>query len=156
MDKMAYLGALMYYGGDILRSPTVKSQADFIQHGGVSILNHTVRVACLSLKIAQKLNILVDLRSLVRGALLHDYFLYDWHEHDKSHKLHGFRHARRAFENASRDFELNDVEKNIILRHMYPLTLVPPRYVESIIVSISDKLCALQEIFFMRKLSSKR
>jgi uncharacterized protein len=151
MGSRAYLGELMVFGGDILRSPTVKSQAEFIQHGTVNVLYHTVRVACLSLKIANFLHIGVDTRSLVRGALLHDYFLYDWHVHDGGHKLHGILHARRALANADRDFELNAIERDIIKKHMFPLNITPPRYIESFIVSLADKLCAIQETLFMKK-----
>ena len=42
----------------------------------------------------------VDKRSLIRGALLHDYFLYDWHDKNKPAKFHGFTHPKIAFENA--------------------------------------------------------
>ena len=54
------------------------------------------------------------MRSLVRGALLHDYFLYDWHIPDESHKWHGVTHAGDALKNARRDFELNEIEQDMI------------------------------------------
>ena len=49
--------------------------------------------------------------------------------------------------NADRDFGLNDVEKDIIKKHMFPLTPFPPMHRESFIVSLADKWCALAEIF---------
>ena len=80
-----------------------------------------------------------------RGALLHDYFLYDWHlTHER---WHGFRHPYIALSNASRDFDLTAREKNIIVRHMFPLTPIPPKYRESLLVSTADKICALKEVF---------
>lgn len=48
-----------------------------IQHGSTTVLEHSVKVAYLSYKIAKGLNLDVDYNSLIRGALLHDYFLYD-------------------------------------------------------------------------------
>jgi HD superfamily phosphodiesterase len=51
----------------------------FIQHGRVTVYKHSVSVAMMCLMLAHKFNIEVDEASLVRGALLHDYFLYDWH-----------------------------------------------------------------------------
>ena len=51
----------------------------FVQHGGVTVYEHCVRVAVLSCRLAAALGWEVDLGALVRGALLHDYFLYDWH-----------------------------------------------------------------------------
>lgn len=67
-----------------------------MQHGRTSCFTHSVAVAYVSLLLARRLNLRLDERSLVRGALLHDYFLYDWHVPDASHRLHGVRHARRA------------------------------------------------------------
>lgn len=88
----------------------------------------------------------VDSASLIRGALLHDYFLYDWHRAEEAGKWHGFRHAQRALDNAQRDFHLNAVERDVIRKHMFPLNLRPPRYRESVLVSCADKLCALGEM----------
>ena len=81
----------------------------------------------------------------MRGALLHDYFLYDWHQKDSSHRLHGFRHPKTALGNAQRDYHLNWKEKNIIARHMFPLIPVPPQCREAWIVCLADKWCALGE-----------
>ena len=72
----------------------------FVQHGGVTVYDHCLRVAAMSCRLARALDLDVDTDALVRGALLHDYFLYDWHEKDDSHRLHGFTHPRRALENA--------------------------------------------------------
>ena len=80
------------------------------------------------------------------AALLHDYFLYDWHDKDPSHRLHGFTHPRRALENAAADWELTDRERDIILHHMFPLTPLPPRSREAWLVCLADKLCAVQEM----------
>ena len=64
----------------------------FIQHGDVSVYQHCIFVAYMSCRIANKFNLNVDKRSLIRGALLHDYFLYDWHDKNKPAKFHGFTH----------------------------------------------------------------
>ena len=81
----------------------------------------------------------------MRGALLHDYFLYDWHNKEQSPGLHGFKHPYIALKNAEEDYDLNDIEKNIILRHMFPLVPIPPRCKEAWIVCVADKYCALGE-----------
>ncbi len=122
----------------------------YSQHGSTSVYEHSIHVACISLRIAQKLPFQVDTDCLLRGALLHDYFLYDWHEKDKSHRLHGFFHPRKALHNAQEDFSLNKIEENIILRHMFPLTPIPPIYREAWIVCLADKYCALKETFSAR------
>ena len=133
------------YASDILNSKSVLSQKEFMQHGKVSVYDHTINVTIHALKIVKKFKIKVDERSLIRGCLLHDYFLYDWHVNDKSHRLHGFHHARTAMLNADRDFGLNKIKKNMIYSHMFPLNLRLPKYKESIILCISDKICAVKE-----------
>ena len=121
--------------------------AQYMQHGGISVQEHCLRVADTSLRIADCLPVRVNRRNLVRGALLHDYFLYDWHEKDASHRLHGFFHPGKALRNAKEDFLLTRREEDIILRHMFPLTLVPPGCADSWIVCAADKICAAQETF---------
>ena len=66
---------------------------EFVQHGDTTVLLHCVAVAYFSLWLVNFLHIRCNEKSLVRGALLHDYFLYDWHTPDPSHRLHGFHHA---------------------------------------------------------------
>lgn len=137
---------VILYGKDVISSKNMEIQKKAIQHGNVSIYEHSLGVACLSIYLASCLKINVDKKSLVRGALLHDYFLYDWHEQDKNHRLHGFRHAKRALKNASFEFVLNPVEQDIIEKHMFPLNIKPPKYRESIIVCIADKICTVMEV----------
>ena len=120
----------------------------FIQHGDVTVFDHVTSVAQASLAAADTLaraGVRVDRASLVRGALLHDYFLYDWHDPDPSHRLHGFRHPFFALARAEEDFDLTTRERNIIVRHMFPLVPVPPTCREAWIVCLADKWCALRE-----------
>ncbi len=147
MTKLKQLEkTVIYYGEDVIGSQNMEIQKKAIQHGNVSIYEHSLGVACLSIYLASWFGIEVDKKSLVRGALLHDYFLYDWHYHDKNHRLHGFRHARRALHNASNEFFLNPIEQDIIVKHMFPLNIKPPRYRESMIVCIADKICTVMEV----------
>lgn len=118
-----------------------------LQHGDTTVLLHCLAVAYFSLALSKKLRLRCDRRSLIRGALLHDYFLYDWHDHDKSHRLHGFHHASRALSNARNDLELNYTEEDIIAHHMFPLTPVPPHSREAALVCLVDKGCGIYETF---------
>lgn len=143
--KIDYIEMIKYYGKEILESKNMQKEKNFMQHGSVSVFDHSVAVTVECLKIAHKLGIPVDQQTLIRGALLHDYFLYDWHENDKAHRLHGFRHAKTALINAEKEYELNDIEKNMIYCHMFPLNLRIPKYRESIILTIADKIVATKE-----------
>ena len=136
---------LWEYGGDILRSPTMARERTIPQHGSTTCFDHSVAVTLCSIRLAEKWGWDVDWRSLVRGALLHDYFLYDWHEKSKDHRLHGFTHPARALKNAEQIFDLTPVEKDIIKRHMFPLSPVPPAYRESYLVCLADKICSSYE-----------
>ena len=140
-----YLKMIKYYAKDILESKNMQKEKVLIQHGNTSVYEHSLNVTIECLKIVEHLNITVDIKSLIRGALLHDYFLYDWHEKDKTHKWHGFRHAKTALKNATRDFNLTEIEKNMIKTHMFPLNITPPKYREGIILCIADKIIATKE-----------
>ena len=140
-----YSDLIFKYGSDILCSDGMKLEKSLIQHGQTSVYTHSFMVASLCLHIAESLDIAVDERALVRGALLHDYFLYDWHIPDKSHRFHGFTHPGRALKNACRDFSLNETEKNMIASHMFPLGSSLPMCRESFILCIADKICATKE-----------
>ena len=138
---------------DILQSKNFNYMKEHIQHGNVSVNAHVMNVARYSIAISEKLHIACSKRELIRGALLHDYFLYDWHIPDKEnpHRLHGFYHPGVALRNASREYELTEREKNIIRRHMWPLTIVPPGCREAWIVTTADKWCSFMETLHMHK-----
>ncbi len=141
---------IVFVAEDILRSAGMQSERQYLHHGTVTCYEHSVRVAYMSAYIALRLCLPVNMRSLLRGALLHDYFLYDWHETDKSHRFHGFIHAKRALEKASLDFELSEMEQDIISKHMFPLNPKPPKYLESVVVLVADKICAISELLYGR------
>ncbi len=118
---------------------------EFIQHGNVSVFVHCICVAYLSCSIMRFFNIKANLGALILGALLHDYFLYDWHDGELCRKIHGFTHPFKACANAKHDLFIGPVEENIIKRHMFPLVPIPPRYREAWIVCLADKICAMEE-----------
>jgi uncharacterized protein len=137
--------AVEFYGEDILNSESFSKSHKFIQHGDVSVLEHSISVSCLCVYLARKTHLKFDYKALVRGALLHDYFQYDWHE--KGHRLHGYRHADKALQNAADDYAITPIEAQMIARHMFPLNIRPPRTREGVILCIADKICTTKEVF---------
>ncbi len=136
------------YGLDILAHPIYQRQKSFIQHGQISLFEHSVSVAYLAYKISKSFSL--DTKSVIRGSLLHDFFLYDWHQEGKKmkktlFKKHGFKHASYALENANFYFDINNIEKDIITKHMFPLNIKPPIYLESWIVNFSDDVITYKE-----------
>lgn len=137
---------------DVCENSKFEETKQYIQHGDTSVYEHSINVAYSSMLWAIRIGCTEHLEELIRGALLHDYFLYDWHESDASHRLHGFTHPKKAFQNAEEHFELTDREKNIIVRHMFPLTPVPPTSTEAYLVCMADKMCSVQETFHTKEL----
>ena len=134
----------------IAEDARVQQMSDYIQHGSITTYQHCRRVAVLSCRLSEVLHLRMKSPELVRGAFLHDYFLYDWHGH-KGQRLHGFEHPTTALQNAKRDFDLTPLEENIIQSHMWPLTpLQVPRSREALLVSIADKICSLEETLMER------
>lgn len=142
------------YARDILESYNFRRSGKFMQHGRISVRKHSLRVAECSIMIEEKLKrlgIRCQERDMVRGALLHDYFLYDWHDKYSHEKLHGFFHPCVALKNAGKEYRLTARERDIIEKHMWPLTLRKiPMCREAWIVTAADKYCSLKETLFCR------
>lgn len=144
---------------DILVSRNFEKTGGFIQHGSMTVKHHSLNVAKYSLFFSKKLPIAVNRRELIRGALLHDYFLYDWHTKDRANEhrhLHGFYHPGIALRNASKEYSLTQREQDIIKKHMWPLTVVPPMCREAWIVTAADKYCSLLETLRIHKGHARR
>jgi uncharacterized protein len=126
---------------EVLENAWFLSMDMYRHHGQVSCLEHTLSVAALTYSLAKRAKL--DFISATRGALLHDFYLYDWHT--DSPGLHGFKHPYISLRNASQQFTLNAIEQNAILRHMWPLTPIPPKYPESLLVSLADKAVTFKD-----------
>ena len=127
-----------------------KLESMYFQHGTTTVYKHSRNVAYYSLlfakKLDEKLNITFNYNNLIIGAFLHDLFLYDWHEKDKSHRLHGYKHPLTASINAQKMCHVNEDVVKIIKSHMWPLTLRKiPLSKEAFVVCIIDKLIAIKE-----------
>ena len=60
--------------------------------------------------------------------------------------LFSIKHPNEALENASNNFELSDKEINIIKSHMFPVDYKIPKYAESWLVSLVDKVLSFGEV----------
>lgn len=131
----------------------VQEMKQYIQHGRISTYEHCENVAKLCYDINRILPVHADLMTLLTGAMLHDFFLYDWHyDDDGTHSLHGFTHANRARMNARKYFRINEEIGHVIYCHMWPLNPERiPRSREAWLVCLADKYVSLQETLFRRK-----
>lgn len=137
---------------ELLEFDEVKRLAEYFQHCSTTRLQHSFNVSYYSFIIAKKMG--GDTRSAARAGMLHDLFLYDWRT-EKTPQMHAFYHPKAALENAEKLTELNDIEKDAIVNHMWPLSSHMPKYKESYAVTLADKYCAVIEIFSQLKNSFK-
>ncbi len=148
---------LQVYAPDILSSERFLTTRTHLQHGDVTVYRHCMNVAMASARLSEDLHLRVREKDMIRGALLHDYFLYDWHEGDPNDpkwihdRLHGFYHAGKALRNAREEYPLTECEQEIIRRHMWPMNPVPPNCKEAWVVIAADKWVSLKETLHLVK-----
>lgn len=131
---------------EVIHAGHYQEMKQYISHSDITVFRHCLRVAYVAYTWAVRMNIDCDLHALVRGALLHDYYLYDWHDKNKGFRWHGFKHHRFARANAVRDFGISEKEQAIIYSHMFPLTFwCPPTSREAWLVTLADKFVATEE-----------
>ncbi len=140
---------------ELLKHDDVLSLDNFKQHLNTSRLQHSINVAYYSYLVCKKFN--WDYKSATRAGLLHDLFLYDWREERQPEGAHAFAHPKVALRNAKNITELNKIEEDAIVNHMWPLTISIPKFKESMVVSFADKYSACIEVacFFKSKFNRK-
>ena len=136
---------------DIISNETVQKMKNFRQHCNISCYEHCYRTAFYCYKICKKFN--WDYKAVARASMLHDLFLYDWRVKSNRKGLHAFTHPKAAYDNASRIFKLSKKEKDIIVKHMWPLTIIPPLCREAWIITLVDKYVSTLETVGIRKAS---
>ena len=137
---------------ELIENEDVQQMKNYIQHFNTDCYEHCYNVAYLSYLISKKMN--WNYKSSARAGMLHDLFLYNWRTRlDDRKGLHAFTHAKQACKNASKLFELTKKEQNMIKRHMFPVTIIPPTSKEGILLTIIDKYCTIYE--FKKYLSEK-
>ncbi|MGN0993354.1 MAG: HD domain-containing protein [Bacilli bacterium] len=133
----------------VITNPIYIEMTKKFHHMDQTIYEHSIKVAYQVYKISKFLNL--EPRNSVISALLHDFYKNSWIE-DTSTKpffqKHGFVHAKEALDNSKLYFNylLNERIENAILRHMFPLNIIPPRYIEGWILTISDKIVSIKDI----------
>jgi uncharacterized protein len=88
----------------------------------------------------------LDYISAAKAGLLHDLYFHERAGFKENMKMLR-KHQKDALRNAMEICDLNDMECDIIIRHMWLITLKPPKYKEGYIVSFVDKYCAAKEFF---------
>lgn len=143
---MKYDKEFLNYIDEILNNKEFLKRKNYNHHVNESVYDHSLKVAYCSYLFAKKHNL--NKRDIYIGAILHDFYYKPWQDSKEKRsffKQHGFVHAREALENSRKHFPhlINDRVENIILRHMFPLNITPPKYKETWVVTLMDKKCSL-------------
>ena len=121
-------------------------KTDNIEHHGTTRFAHSLRVSYYSYILACKLGL--NSLSVARAGLLHDYFMSSEDRTKLERFISTFIHPKYALRNASAQFELSDLEKDIIVTHMFPINYRIPKYAESWLVSFVDKGVGFLEFYY--------
>lgn len=117
------------------------------RHHGITRYDHCLRVSYYTYLITKALHL--NYKEATRAALLHDFFTDEVEDYNAVKKL--TKHPKIAVENASKYFELSELQKDIIRTHMWPCTFLPPKYLESWIVDLVDDFSAIFERGYVTK-----
>ena len=133
----------------ILSHPEYQKRKLFRHHGDISVFDHCINVSKKSYYLAKRFN--MDYKSATIAGLLHDFYETPWQDIKIDQpilKMHAFTHAENALINSQKYFKelLNPVIEDSILRHMYPLNKIKPKYKEGYLLTLVDKYVSL-EIF---------
>ena len=131
---------------DLLRDKNILRLRNFAHHSGTTRFQHSLNVSYYNFRLCRFFRL--DAKAGARAGLLHDLFFYDRQEHErvKGEGWHGIGHPKIAFFNACDLFSINQVEGDMIVNHMWPLSPRLPRYRETYVITLVDKFCAVAEV----------
>ena len=135
-----------------------------MHHHNLTVWDHSILVSFKAFKIAKRLG--ADKRICAIAGLLHDFYTQAWLYSEELaqidegkylkeigirkplFKMHGFTHGRNAAENYVKFFPELENKKitDSIKKHMFPMTIVPPKYIEGYILTSVDKLNSIREL----------
>ena len=135
-----------YCVDDIIYNEKVQKLDNFEQHCHTSRLQHSINVAYYSFLICKFFgwDLCVQLQEQGYSMI---YFYMIGVKQLCQRENHATWHPKVALDNARKICELNKIEEDAIRKHMWPCTLVPPKYKESFVVTLADKTCAIFEAF---------
>ncbi|MCR5469178.1 MAG: HD domain-containing protein [Lachnospiraceae bacterium] len=153
LDKDKLNSEIERIGEDILKSDIFKKSFLQEHHYCSSVGEHQIHVARMSYflaQIAEKAGLAVEKEKLVKAALCHDLGILGRDHRFKSgpdcintHPLNSVDEAKLLIE------DIDDKICDTIASHMWPLTLHRrPKYVEGYIITLADKISAVQETAF--------
>ena len=135
------------YVKKILNHPEFKKRRTYHHHENRSVYVHSLMVSWKSYNVAKVFHL--NKKNLAIAGLLHDFYDKDWQLNKEKKPFfhsHGFVHPKEALKNSRNYFPelMNRKIEDSILRHMFPLTFIPPRYIEGWIITLVDKWVSME------------
>ena len=132
-----------YMCEDILNNARFKSLNKELHHG-ITRYEHSMHVAKTTYFFLDLFNAR-NLSDVTRAALLHDF--YNDKEIDEYNAVDKLNvHPEVALKNAKENFEINNIQEDIIVNHMFPSTKKLPKTKYGWLVSFIDKGVAIYEM----------
>ena len=149
---------------DILLHDEFQKRKLFSHHHNLSVWDHSILVSFKAFLVAKYFG--ADSRTCAIAGLLHDFYPYAWLYNDELaeiddgeyvkfvnvkkplFKMHGFTHGANAAKNYVKFFPHLEDERitDSINKHMFPMTIIPPKYIEGYILTSVDKLNSIKEL----------
>ena len=120
------------------------NKLDQEKHHGITRYEHSMRVARHAFMLTKIFRI-KNVEDVTRAALLHDFYIDSDLGDASSAKRLGL-HPAAALNNALKYYKLNDIQKDIIVNHMFPVTKTLPKHKESWLVTLVDKSVSAYEM----------
>ena len=141
---------LLEHGRQVLRSEEFGNAFKQTHHTCTTVADHSLGVAVVAIAISLfllKLHIKVNLTVIVIASLCHDLGILGRYEKFrnnaeccKGHPIDSVQVYKSVVEDGDERTE------DAIRHHMWPLTPIPPRYIEGFILTVADKISALMEV----------
>ena len=132
---------------DIIESRQIQELKSITHHVSTTRFQHCINVSYYSYIVCRKLSL--NARSAARAGLMHDLFYYDRKKYNSSRSKgqasHSKNHAMQASANAAEITDITRLERDMIEKHMWPMTRPRPSYKETYIITVIDKYCAVLE-----------
>ena len=137
---------------DIIGSGQFEALKRIRHHVFTTRFQHCINVSYYSYLFCRKFG--MNARSAARAGLLHDLFFYDRKKYnsrkEKGQLSHSHMHSLLALENAEKLTEITELERDMIRKHMWPMTRPLPKYKETYVITFIDKYCAVLEFCIPR------
>ena len=141
-----------------LHDERILRMKDIPMHRGSNCYYHSFKVAKKAIRHAiRHKKEKVDLMTILLGAILHDYYLYNWRQNKELLKKHGKNHPYIAAQNAKDDFGITEMVQKVIKSHMWPINIKEyPNSKEARIVTIADKMVSTGEALTFKAFKKRR